>query len=75
MSMDDLSYLQALMGVAAPEGETGGAAGGAAGGIWVVDLDGALDDAMLRLVGKARVIADSLGGYVYLLACGGSGAG
>ena len=28
------------------------------------------DDAVLRLVGKARVVADALGGYVYLLACG-----
>ncbi len=75
MSMDDLSYLQALMGMAAAEEPTGGATGG----VWVVDPDGAAaaaaygaaDDAMLRLVGKARVVADALGGYVYLLACGG----
>ena len=66
MSMDDLSYLQALMGMTAAEEP----AGGGAGGVWVVDPDGAADDAMLRLVGKARVVADALGGYVYLLACG-----
>jgi electron transfer flavoprotein alpha subunit len=64
MSMDDLSYLQALLGGAAEE------TGGAAGGVWVVDLDGTADDAMLRLIGKARVVADALGSYVYLLACG-----
>ena len=78
MSMDDLSYLQALMGMAAAEEAAGDATGGA-GGVWVVDPDGvaaaaaygvAADDAMLRLVGKARVVADALGGYVYLLACG-----
>jgi electron transfer flavoprotein alpha subunit len=74
MSMDDLSYLQALMGMAASEEPTGGATGG----VWVVDPDGAAaaaaaaaaGDAVLRLVGKARVVADALGGYVYLLACG-----
>ena len=82
MSMDDLSYLQALMGMTAAEEP----AGGATGGVWVVDPDGvaaaaaynvaaatayaAADDAILRLVGKARVVADALGGYVYLLACG-----
>ena len=69
MSMDDLSYLQALMGMTAAEEAAGGATGGA-GGVWVVDLDGAVGDATLRLVGKARVVADALGGYVYLLACG-----
>jgi electron transfer flavoprotein alpha subunit len=74
MSMDDLSYLQALMGMTGSEE----AAGGATGGVWVVDPDNvaaaaayaAADDAILRLVGKARVVADALGGYVYLLACG-----
>ena len=70
MSMDDLSYLQALMGMSASEEPTGGATGG----VWVVDPDGVAaataDDAILRLVGKARVVADALGGYVYLLACG-----
>ena len=77
MSMDDLSYLQALMGMTASEEAAGGATGGV-GGVWVVDPDGvaaaaayaAADDAMLRLVGKARVVADALGSYVYLLACG-----
>jgi electron transfer flavoprotein alpha subunit len=77
MSMDDLSYLQALMGMTASDEAAGGATGGA-GGVWVVDPDGvaaaatsaAADDAILRLVGKARVVADALGGYVYLLACG-----
>ena len=69
MSMDDLSYLQALMGMTASEEAAGGATGGA-GGVWVVDLDGGAEDATLRLVGKARVVADALGGYVYLLACG-----
>ena len=72
MSMDDLSYLQALMGMTAPE-EAAGSATGGAGGVWVVDLDGAVGDATLRLVGKARVVADALGGYVYLLACGSPG--
>lgn len=60
----DLSYLEALMGGAADE------TGGQTGGVWVVSPDGALDDGMLRLVGKARVVADALGGYVYLLAGG-----
>jgi electron transfer flavoprotein alpha subunit len=66
MSMDDLSYLEALMGGAAPEGETGSGAGG----VWVVDPAGALNDGMLRLIGKARVVADALGAYVYVLAGG-----
>lgn len=60
----DLSYLEALMGGAAEE------TGGQTGGVWVVSPDGALDDGMLRLVGKARVVADALGGYVYFLAGG-----
>ncbi len=60
----DLSYLEALMGGAAEE------TGGQTGGVWVVSPDGTLDDGMLRLVGKARVVADALGGYVYLLASG-----
>ncbi len=57
----DLSYLEALMGGPAEEPS------GATGGVWVVSPDGALGDNMLRLVGKARVVADALGGYVYLL--------
>lgn len=57
----DLSYLEQLMGGSSD-------AGGAAGGVWVVSPDGALDDAVLRLTGKARSLADALGGYVYLLA-------
>lgn len=58
----DLSDLQALMGGAyeEPAGETGG--------VWVVTPDGTIDDGMLRLIGKARVVADALGGYVYVLA-------
>jgi electron transfer flavoprotein alpha subunit len=47
--------------------ETGGAA---TGGVWAVCPDGRLDDGILRLVGKARVVADSLGAYVYLLLAG-----
>lgn len=57
----DLSYLEALMGGSADE------SGGATGGVWVVSPDGALGENMLRLVGKARVVADALGVYVYLL--------
>jgi electron transfer flavoprotein alpha subunit len=57
----DLSYLEALMGGAAAE------AAGATGGVWVVSLEGAVDDGLLRLIGKARVVADALGSYVYLL--------
>ena len=34
--MDDLSYLEALMGGAAPEDASGGT-----GGVWVVDPEGA----------------------------------
>ena len=60
----DLSYLEALMGGAAEE------TGGQSGGVWVVSPDGTLDDGALRLVGKARVVADALGGYVYFLAGG-----
>jgi electron transfer flavoprotein alpha subunit len=59
--MDDLSFLEQLMGGAADE------AGGASGGVWVVSPEGALDDGILRLVGKARLVADSLGTYVHLL--------
>lgn len=65
----DLSDLQALMGGSfeEPTGDTGG--------VWVVAPDGLIDDAMLRLIGKGRVVADALGGYVYLLAgCNGTGA-
>ena len=64
MSMDDLSYFQALIGGGPDE------TAGAAGGVWVVDPDGWGNDGILRLVGKARVVADALGCYVYLLACG-----
>ncbi len=58
----DLSYLEALMGGPAEEGDT------ATGGVWVVSPDGDLGDGILRLVGKARVVADALGSYVYVLA-------
>ncbi len=64
MSMDDLSYLEALMG-SSSEVSRGGT-----GGVWVVNPDGALPDGILRLIGKARVVADTLGCYVYFLACG-----
>lgn len=65
----DLADLQALMGGAVEE------AGGESGGVWVVTPDGALDDGMLRLIGKGRVVADALGGYVYVLAgCDADGA-
>lgn len=60
----DLSYLEALMGGATAE------TGEQTGGVWIISPDGMLDDGMLRLVGKARVVADALGGYVYLLAGG-----
>ncbi len=63
----DLSYLEAFMGGAAAE--TGGA-----GGVYVVSPGAAIDDGTLRLVGKARVIADALGTYVYLLCGGDEGA-
>ena len=63
----DLSYLEALMGGGSQAPEGGG------GGVWVVSPEGALDDGILRLVGKARVLADSLGGYVYLLLAAGAG--
>ncbi len=65
----DLSDLQALMGGSfeEPTGETGG--------VWVVTPDGTIDDGMLRLIGKGRVVADALGSYVYLLAgCNAAGA-
>lgn len=65
----DLSDLQALMGGAFEE------AGGEAGGVWVVTPDGTIDDGMLRLIGKGRVVADALGSYVYVLAgCDADGA-
>ncbi len=80
----DLSYLEALMGGAAEE------TGGGAGGVWVVACGGGFgaltnvvdregetrpyDDGILRLVGKARVVADALGTYVYLLWSGGDEA-
>jgi electron transfer flavoprotein alpha subunit len=66
----DLSDLQALMGGSSFEEPTG-----ESGGVWVVSPDGLIDDAMLRVIGKGRVVADALGGYVYLLAgCNGAGA-
>ncbi len=64
----DLSDLQALMGGSfdEPVGDTGG--------VWVVTPDGTIDDGILRLIGKARVVADALGGYVSILAgCGAAG--
>jgi electron transfer flavoprotein alpha subunit len=65
----DLSDLQALMGGSFDE------SAGETGGVWVVAPDGTIDDAMLRLIGKGRVVADALGGYVHLLAgCNGAGA-
>ena len=64
----DLSYLEALMGGAAAD------TGGGTGGVWVVSADGAVDDGILRLVGKARVVADALGTYVHLLLAGGAEA-
>jgi electron transfer flavoprotein alpha subunit len=69
MSMDDLSFLEALMGGAAPEGESGDGTGG----VWVVDPAGTADEGILRLVGKARVVADALGAYVTVLAGGSLG--
>jgi len=66
----DLSYYEALMGAATageqPTAETGG--------VWVVALAGRLDDGLLRLIGKGRVLADALGAYVYLLMAGDAGA-
>ena len=64
----DLSYLEALMGGAAAD------TGGGTGGVWVVSADGAADDGILRLVGKARVVADVLGTYVHLLLAGSADA-
>ncbi len=61
----DLSYLEALMGGAAAD------TGSGTGGVWVVSADGMAGDGILRLVGKARVVADALGTYVYLLLAGG----
>lgn len=61
MSMDDLSYLEALMGGSAEASSSG------AGGIWVLNPGDAPADGVFRLVGKARVIADALGSYVYLI--------
>jgi len=65
----DLSDLQALMGGSfdEPVGDTGG--------VWVVIPDGAIDDGILRLIGKARVVADALGGYASVLAGGGAAGG
>ena len=65
----DLSDLQALMGGSfdEPVGDTGG--------VWVVTPDGAIDDGILRLIGKARVVADALGSYVSVLACCGAADG
>lgn len=61
----DLADLEALMGGMLAE------PGGGTGGMWVISPDGMLDDGLLRLVGKARVTADALGAYVYLLrGCG-----
>lgn len=60
----DLSDLQALMGGSFDEATS------ESGGVWVVSPDGRIDDGMLRLVGKARVVADALGGYVTLLVAG-----
>jgi electron transfer flavoprotein alpha subunit len=57
----DLSYFEALLGGPVEEQS------GAAGGIWVVSPAGAFDDGILRLVGKARVVADALGATVTLL--------
>jgi electron transfer flavoprotein alpha subunit len=64
----DLSYLEALMGGAAAD------MGGGTGGVWVVSPDGEADDGIMRLVGKARVVADALGTYVHLLLAGGATA-
>ncbi len=50
----DLSYLEAFMGGAAQE--TSGA-----GGVYVLNLGAAPNDGTLRLIGKARVVADALG--------------
>jgi electron transfer flavoprotein alpha subunit len=65
----DLSYLEALMGGAAVE------PGVESGAVWVVSPDGAAGDGILRLVGKARVVADALGAYVHLLLAGGATIG
>jgi len=64
----DLSYLEALMGSAAAD------TGGGTGGVWVVSPDSAAGDGIMRLVGKARVVADALGTYVHLLLAGGADA-
>jgi electron transfer flavoprotein alpha subunit len=64
----DLSYLEALMGGAAAD------TGGETGGVWVVSPDGAAGDGIMRLVGKARVVADALGTYVHLLLANGATA-
>ena len=85
----DLSYLEALMG--GPAEETGSGAGGvwvaavdSRGGfdaaVSASEREGQTrshpyDDGILRLVGKARVVADALGTYVYLLLSGGDEAG
>ena len=64
MGMDDLSYLEQLMGGASGESD------GTRGGVWVVSPDGQLDDGLMRLVGQARVVANALGAYVPLLLAG-----
>ena len=61
----DLSYLEALMGGAAAD------TGGETGGVWVISPDGAAGDGIMRLVGKARIVADALGTYVHLLLANG----
>ena len=66
----DLSYLEALMGSGAENSGGAEEPGGERSGVWVVDPAGTLDDGILRLLGKARVVADVLGAYVYLLSGG-----
>lgn len=59
----DLSYLEQWLGDVP-------AASSGAGGVWVVSAGGTLDEALLRLIGKARVVANALGSYVHVLAGG-----
>jgi electron transfer flavoprotein alpha subunit len=64
----DLDDLQALLGGALED------TGGGTGGVWIISAHGMLNDGLLRLIGKGRVVADALGGYVYLLkGCGAEG--